>query len=51
LLTVEHGDITASGADAIVNAANEHLMHGGGVAQAIAKAVGGDTLQRESDDW
>ena len=39
-LEVVRADITASNADAIVNAANEHLMHGGGVAKAISLAAG-----------
>jgi putative ATPase len=43
-------DITALDVDAIVNAANTHLQHGGGVAAAIARA-GGPAIQRESDDW
>lgn len=39
-LTVKliQGDITKSGAEAIVNAANKYLEHRGGVAAAIAKA-------------
>ena len=45
-----HGDITQSPAEAIVNAANAQLQHGGGVAGAIAR-VGGPTIQAESDEW
>jgi O-acetyl-ADP-ribose deacetylase (regulator of RNase III) len=41
-------DITALAVDAIANAANTQLMHGGGVAGAISRA-GGPTIQRESD--
>lgn len=44
------GDLTQQDVDAIVNAANTRLKHGGGVAAAISKA-GGPTVQRESDDW
>lgn len=44
------GDITLEQVDAIVNAANEHLQHGGGVAWAIVRR-GGDGIQRESDEW
>jgi len=44
------GDITTEEVDAVVNAANEHLQHGGGVAWAISKK-GGATIQKESDAW
>jgi len=44
------GDLTAESVDAIVNAANEQLAHGGGVAWAIV-CKGGDAIQQESDDW
>jgi len=49
-LQIVQGDITTEDVDAIVNAANEHLQHGGGVAWAISKK-GGDAIQKESDDW
>jgi O-acetyl-ADP-ribose deacetylase (regulator of RNase III) len=42
------GDITESDADAIVNAANSYLQHGGGVAGAIVRK-GGSIIQEESD--
>jgi O-acetyl-ADP-ribose deacetylase (regulator of RNase III) len=41
-------DITTLNVDAIANAANTDLAHGGGVAGAIARA-GGPSVQRESD--
>jgi len=44
------GDITTETVDAIVNAANEYLKHGGGVAWAISKK-GGPAIQKESDAW
>jgi O-acetyl-ADP-ribose deacetylase (regulator of RNase III) len=42
------GDITERDVDAIVNAANSHLKHGGGVAGAIVRK-GGQIIQDESD--
>ncbi len=41
-------DITQLDVDAIANAANTRLAHGGGVAGAISRA-GGSEVQRESD--
>ena len=46
-LVVEQADITELEVDAIANAANSQLLHGGGVAAAIARA-GGEQLERES---
>jgi O-acetyl-ADP-ribose deacetylase (regulator of RNase III) len=41
------GDITAVACDAVVNAANDHLWMGGGVAGAI-KRRGGEEIEREA---
>jgi len=49
-LQIAQGDLTLEAVDAIVNAANEHLDHGGGVAWSIVKR-GGDVIQDESDAW
>jgi O-acetyl-ADP-ribose deacetylase (regulator of RNase III) len=43
------GDLLKEPSDAIVNAANGHLAHGGGVAYAIARAAGPE-LEREGDE-
>jgi putative ATPase len=50
VLRVVRGDITIETSAAIVNAANERLMHGGGVAGAISRKSGG-VVQEESDAW
>jgi len=49
VIAVLDTDITALEIDAIANAANTHLMHGGGVAGAIARA-GGPAVQAESGE-
>lgn len=47
-LRLVKGDITTRDVDAIVNAANSSLQHGGGVAWAIVKK-GGQVIQDESN--
>jgi O-acetyl-ADP-ribose deacetylase len=49
MIEVIEGDITKLEVDAIANAANTQLQHGGGVAGAISRA-GGPEVQRESDE-
>jgi O-acetyl-ADP-ribose deacetylase (regulator of RNase III) len=48
-LEVIAADVTKLDVDAIANAANTQLRHGGGVAGAILRA-GGPAVQRESDE-
>ena len=47
-LRLIQGDITDRDVDAIVNAANSNLQHGGGVAGAIVRK-GGQVIQEESN--
>ncbi len=49
-IQIVQGDITIEQVDAMVNAANEHLQDGGGVAWAISKK-GGSIIQKESEQW
>lgn len=49
-IVVVEGDITRQEVDVVVNAANERLAHGGGVALAIARA-GGPVVDEESRAW
>ncbi|MCS7010699.1 MAG: macro domain-containing protein [Anaerolineales bacterium] len=50
LLQLVKGDITTESTDAIVNAANEYLYHGGGLAETILRR-GGERIQRDSEAW
>jgi O-acetyl-ADP-ribose deacetylase (regulator of RNase III) len=49
IIELVEGDITEQDTDAIVNAANQHLQLGSGVAGAI-RSKGGPSIQRECDD-
>lgn len=49
-IQIVQGDLTQEKVDAIVNAANAQLQHGGGVAGAISQA-GGPQIQAESAEW
>ncbi len=49
-LRLLRGDITAEPVDAIVNAANSRLAHGGGVAAVIARK-GGRVIWEQSEAW
>jgi O-acetyl-ADP-ribose deacetylase (regulator of RNase III) len=48
-IVILQGDLTEMGTDAIVNAANNDLLLGGGVAGAIRRK-GGDEIQRECNE-
>jgi len=50
LLQIVQGDLTKETVDAIVNAANAQLQHGGGVAGVILRR-GRVEIQAESDAW
>jgi len=49
-ISVVQGDLTQMTVDAIANAANVELQHGGGIALAIADA-GGEVIENESRQW
>jgi putative ATPase len=50
MVKIGQGDLTAEVVDAVVNAANEFLQHGGGVAGAIRRR-GGESIQQDSNLW
>lgn len=49
-LEIVQGDLTSENVDAIVNAANAQLRHGGGIAAIIVRK-GGRIIQQESTAW
>ncbi len=49
-LQLAQGDLTTEHVDAIINAANRYLQHGGSLAGAIMRR-GGELIQAESDAW
>jgi O-acetyl-ADP-ribose deacetylase (regulator of RNase III) len=49
-LEIAYGDLTEENVDAIINAANTQLQHGGGVAGVILRK-GGAQIQEESNAW
>nr|XP_046259478.1 protein mono-ADP-ribosyltransferase PARP9 isoform X2 [Scatophagus argus]XP_046259479.1 protein mono-ADP-ribosyltransferase PARP9 isoform X2 [Scatophagus argus] len=49
-VSVWKADLTSFPVDAVVNAANDHLQHYGGLALSLSKA-GGPQIQKDSDDF
>ena len=49
-VNVNFGYITTEVVDAIINPANENLIHSDGIAGEIMKR-GGDEVQKHSDKW
>ena len=49
-LMIKQGDLTQEPVDVIVNAANRHLEHGGGIARVIS-LKGGPMIDQESRAW